>query len=204
MHRSFRKKWLGIKASLMAQLVKNPPAMRETCVPSLGPEDPLEKGIATHSSILAWRIPWRKEPDRLQSIGSQRVEHGWSDLAQLPVGLGLGWANCHGFSTKHPMSKDVFSARQMYMVGNRVFTGHLMLASEAFNFMPLELWAWHDQLTDTFSSCIPSFPLHKPSLICFGILCVTQIPQCGTLLRKQSVSSKSPISNSHIKTYSLL
>ena len=45
-------------ASLVAQLVKNPPAMEETCVPSLGWEDPLEKGKATHSSILAWRIPW--------------------------------------------------------------------------------------------------------------------------------------------------
>ena len=45
-------------ASLEAQLVKNPPAMRETWVPSLGPEDPLEKEMATHCSILAWRIPW--------------------------------------------------------------------------------------------------------------------------------------------------
>ena len=48
----------GFRASLMAQLVKNPPAMRETCVRPLGWEDPLEKGKATHSSILAWRIPW--------------------------------------------------------------------------------------------------------------------------------------------------
>ena len=48
----------GVWASLVAQLVKNPPAMPETCVQSLGWEDPLEKGKATHSSILAWRIPW--------------------------------------------------------------------------------------------------------------------------------------------------
>ena len=56
-------------ASLVTQLVKNPPAMRETWVRSLGWEDPLEKGNATHSSILAWRIPWT-----IQSMGSQRVD----------------------------------------------------------------------------------------------------------------------------------
>ena len=49
--------------------------MRETQVPSLGQEDPLEKDMATHSSILAWKIPWTEEPVRLQSMGLQRVEH---------------------------------------------------------------------------------------------------------------------------------
>ena len=58
------------RASLVAQLVKNPPAMQETWVRSLSWEDPLEKGKATHSSILAWRIPWT-----IQSMGSQRVGH---------------------------------------------------------------------------------------------------------------------------------
>ena len=53
-------------ASLVAQLVKNPPAMQETQVQSLGGEDPLEKEMATHSSILVWKIPWTEEPDRLQ------------------------------------------------------------------------------------------------------------------------------------------
>ena len=57
----------------MAQTVKNLPAMQETWVPSLAWEDPLEKGTATHSSILAWRIPWTKEPSGLQSMGMQRV-----------------------------------------------------------------------------------------------------------------------------------
>ena len=52
--------------------------MRETRVRSLGREDPLEKEMATHSSILAWRIPWREEPGRLQSMGSQRVRHDWA------------------------------------------------------------------------------------------------------------------------------
>ena len=59
----------------MAKTVKNPPAMQETWVCSLGQEDPLEKGIATHSSILAWRIPWTEEPGGLQSMGWQRVRH---------------------------------------------------------------------------------------------------------------------------------
>ena len=56
-------------------MVKNPPAMRETRVQSLGREDPLEEGMATHSSILARRIPWTEEPGGLQSVGSQRVRH---------------------------------------------------------------------------------------------------------------------------------
>ena len=59
--------------SLAVQTVKNLPAMQETWVQFLGWEDPLEKGMATHASILAWRIPWTEEPDGLQSMGSQRV-----------------------------------------------------------------------------------------------------------------------------------
>ena len=59
--------------SLVAQMVKNPPAMRETWVQSLGWEDPLEKGTAIHSSIVAWRIPWTEGAVRLQSTGSQKV-----------------------------------------------------------------------------------------------------------------------------------
>ena len=57
----------------MAQAVKNLPAMQETWVQSLGREDPLEKEMATHSGILAWKIPWMEEPGGLQSTGSQRV-----------------------------------------------------------------------------------------------------------------------------------
>ena len=56
-------------------MVKKLPAMRTTWVLSLGQEDPLEKGMATHSSTLAWRIPWTEEPGGLQSMGSQRVRH---------------------------------------------------------------------------------------------------------------------------------
>ena len=59
----------------MAKKVKHLPAMRETWVQPLGREDPLEKEMVTHSSILAWRIPWSEEPGRLQSMGPQRVGH---------------------------------------------------------------------------------------------------------------------------------
>ena len=63
--------------SLVVQTVKNPPAIQETRVRSLNQEDPLEKGMATHSSILAWRIPWTEEPGGLQFMGFQRVGHDW-------------------------------------------------------------------------------------------------------------------------------
>ena len=59
----------------MAQTVKRQPTMSETWVLSLGGEDPLEKGMATHSTILAWEIPWTEKPGRLQSMGSQRAGH---------------------------------------------------------------------------------------------------------------------------------
>ena len=60
---------------LVAQRVKRLPAMQETWVRSLGQENPLEKEMATHSSTLAWKIPWTEKPDRLQSLGLQRVGH---------------------------------------------------------------------------------------------------------------------------------
>ena len=65
----------GYWTSLVAQTVKRLPAMQETRVRFLGREDPLENQMAIHSSTLAWKIPWTEEPDRLQSMGSQRVGH---------------------------------------------------------------------------------------------------------------------------------
>ena len=65
-------------ASLVSQMVKSLPEMQETQVWSLGQEDPLEKGMATHCSILAWRVPWTEEPGGLQSVRSQRVRHNWA------------------------------------------------------------------------------------------------------------------------------
>ena len=76
------------EASQVALVVKNPPSMQkkeETQVQSLGWEDPLEEGMAIHSRILAWEIPWTKEPGRLQSIGSQGVRYYWNDLLSTHV-----------------------------------------------------------------------------------------------------------------------
>ena len=72
-----KKEYINVNngASLVTQMVKNPPSQ------PLGGEDPLEKGVATHSRILAWEIPWTEEPGGLQSVGSQRVRH---DLATKP------------------------------------------------------------------------------------------------------------------------
>ena len=67
----------GVRASLVIQTVKNLPAMRETQVRFLGQEDPLEKEMATRSSILAWRIPWTEEPGEPQSMGSQESDMTW-------------------------------------------------------------------------------------------------------------------------------
>ena len=64
-----------IRVSLIAQSVKSLPAVQEAGVPSPGQKDPLEKGMAAHSSLLAWRIPWTEEPGRLQSMESQKVRH---------------------------------------------------------------------------------------------------------------------------------
>ena len=85
----------------MAQIVKNPPAMQETWVQSLGWDDPLEKKMATHSSILAWRIPWTEEPGGLWSTGSQsemskvtehtRLQKLQIPLASFPCLLSLLW-----------------------------------------------------------------------------------------------------------------
>ena len=82
----------------MAQMVKNLPAVQETWVQSLGQEDPLEKGMATHSSILTWKILWTEEPGKLQSMGSQRVGH---DQA----------ANTHTQATKHESERRQLAQR---------------------------------------------------------------------------------------------
>ena len=67
--------FFSTKTSQVAQMVKNLPAVWETWVRSLAWEDALEKGMATHSSIIAWRLPWTEEPGGLQSVGSPRVGH---------------------------------------------------------------------------------------------------------------------------------
>ena len=74
-------------APLVAQTVKNLPATQKAWVPSLCQEDPLGEGVATHSSIFAWRIPWTEESVRLQSVGLHRVRHNRSNLARMHASL---------------------------------------------------------------------------------------------------------------------
>ena len=86
----FREKtfsFVPLRATLEAQMVKSLLAMQETQVQSLGQEDPLEKGMATQSCILAWRIPWTEEPGRQQSMGSQRVGPDWSTNTHASLNL---------------------------------------------------------------------------------------------------------------------
>ena len=82
-----------IWASLVAQRLRYLPAMWETRVRSLGQEDPLEKEMATHSSIFAWRIPWMEEPGGLQSTGSQRVGHDWAEsfITDMNILINISW-----------------------------------------------------------------------------------------------------------------
>ena len=73
------------RACPMAQMVNNLPAMQETWIWFLGQEDPLEKGMTTHSSLLAWEIPWTEQPGGLQSMGSQRVRHNWATNTLMDI-----------------------------------------------------------------------------------------------------------------------
>ena len=87
------EKYIRIEGPFVAQMVKNVPALQETWVWSPGLEDPLEKGMATPYSILAWRIPWTEEPGRLQPVGLQRVGHDWAaEHIEGRGGFRLGWS----------------------------------------------------------------------------------------------------------------
>ena len=112
-HDTKTRNWLSPsltpRASLVTQVVKNLPMVQEMRVQSLGRGDPLEKGMATHSSILAWRIPWTEEPGRLHSIGSQRAGHDWVTSSSL-------WGTC---SASLPLSDD----RPKHAAGGHPFRG---------------------------------------------------------------------------------
>ena len=114
-------------ASLVAQMVENPLAMWETWVQSLGWKDPLEKRMATHSSILAWRIPWTEEPGRLQSMGRKK-----SDTTEW-LSLSLWWCKVRFVITQHycpakswPLSKTrrMKRKRRWHVKGKSKGQGH--------------------------------------------------------------------------------
>ena len=114
---------LLLGASLVAQTVKHLPAMQETQVQSLGREDPLEKEMATHSSTLAWKIPWIEKPCRLQSMGSQRVGHDWAtSLHFTSFTFGGVYTFCSNFSIfkisikRHPSFLHIDEFRPLFLL----------------------------------------------------------------------------------------
>ena len=122
----------------VAQPVKNLPAMQETRVPSLCWEDSLEKGKATHPSILAWRIPWTEESGGLQSMGSQRVSHDWvtniftsSRIVSELVHLSLHCVKCWGYIEGGSRQRIITATRQIVKLRKwtRLLFWHLILQS---------------------------------------------------------------------------
>ena len=123
-------------ASLVAQTIKNTPAMQEMQVRSLGGEDPLEKEMATHSSILAWRILWTEEPGGLQSKGLQRVGHDWATSLSLSLSHHEMWRDwervkmaqlCLLFVISYIMeNRIVFSAVCLYSCSHYLLSLHLV------------------------------------------------------------------------------
>ena len=99
-----------MRASLVAQTVKRLSARQETRVRSLGREDPLEKEMATHSNILAWKIPWTEEPGRPQSVGSQRVGHNWATLLSLSTNVLTEWTGT-SIQGRTPLSFSLWGNR---------------------------------------------------------------------------------------------
>ena len=106
---------------IVAQTVKRLPVMQETQVQSLGREDPLEKEMAIHSSILAWRIPWIEAPGRLQSTGSQRVRHNWATSLSLFQFYHFKYA----LSTAYFSSSDLSQLQTHLSVYSRSPVGYL-------------------------------------------------------------------------------
>ena len=121
-------------------MVKNPPAMWETWVRSLGWEDSLQKGMATHSSIFAWRIPWTEEPGRLQFMGSQRVRHDWVTFTFIKEHLKLqtlGWIYIYkGNEFNLWWKKRVISSTDVI----HPFSHHLLLRPKHSQFHLRHLW----------------------------------------------------------------
>ena len=98
-----------LRASLVAQMVKNLPAMQEIQVQSLDWKDPLEKWMATHSSILAWRIPLREEPGGLQSMGSQRIRYNWvTNTLTCSIRPSRDWRAFKAFKISPKLGRTVF------------------------------------------------------------------------------------------------
>ena len=129
-----------------------PPAMRETWVPSLGREDPLKKEMAIHSSTIAWKIPWTEEPGRLQSMGSQRVEHDWATSLTVVLVL-ISWGILY----------SVFHSAPVYIpsTNGQRFSFLYILATLVLSFSLLFFYNSHPNRCEVISHC-GVFDLHFP------------------------------------------
>ena len=134
----------ALRASLVAQRVKHLPAMWKTWVQSPGWEDPLEKEMATHSSTLSWRMPWMEELGRLQSMGSQRVIHGWATslctLQSVDILLLLAWADrCPytRFNLPTIASTDIYLLLIIFFVWWAIYSSFLNLGP---HWIPNTVW----------------------------------------------------------------
>ena len=150
-------------ASLVAQRLKHLPAMQETWVWSLGQEDPLEKEMATHSSVLAWRIPWMEEPGGLQSTGSQRVGHDWATSLHLIYGTRIlnsldPWQWVQGNTHIPLISRSIAGVNALMLRHMGSSRGSLSLSPSPFSFLSLFLFPTQllkpHCLTSRFSGCI--------------------------------------------------
>ena len=151
---------------LVAQMVKHLPAMQETPGRSLGQEDPLEKEMSTHSSILSWKIPWTEKPGRLQSMGSQTVRHDW--VTSLHSGVFSSQQTAEVILTKQKPNLDQGQAgpgRQAMGVerqerGKRVYLG----LPQKRKLSPVS-WSCSPCCPQYVHSVTPAWPLWLPSVL---------------------------------------
>ena len=168
----------------MAQTVKNPPAVQETWVSSLGWDDPLEEGVATHSSILASEIQWTEEPGGLQSTGSQRVGHDWAtNTLSRPLPFNY-LILCHPLLLLPSIfpSITVFPRRQLFASG-----GQSIGFSASASALPMHIQDW--------------FPLRLTGLIFLLFKRFSKVSSSTTIWKHQFFGTHPSLwSNSHICT----
>ena len=169
------------RASLVAHMVKNPPATQETWVWSLGWEDPLEEGMAPHSSILARKIPWTEEPGGLQSMGSLRVGHNWAPSLSLFTFMHWRrkWQPAPAFCLENPRGREAWRAVQS-MSSQQDVTEQPSTAQPQPSSLTLQLL-----LTQAAASWVPSPSCLFPSE--FTPICLYSV-QRGTPSYKWSLS----------------
>ena len=145
-----------------SQMVKNLPTMQETWVRSLGQEDPLEKGMATHPRILAWRIPWKEEPGGLQCTGLQRVGHDWVQAQASTIYVWLACAKRKKTESETRAQKAWGRVGPPAHPGRAIFFGFSRTISKQVTpTKSMFLWWNHFSQEDSWTEAVPQFPLSK-------------------------------------------